>query len=128
MALKPVVFPAVYERQSPVRTEDEIMRGLNERFDSPASPPLLVTTAPAAPPPPDRDMPATMTIGHIRPERKKATGRPAVKRVAAEKCREHKWYRIGKSRTAGKARRRCRVCRVEETILESEVVVRRART
>lgn len=119
MALKPVAFPAVYERITKPRTDDEIFRDMNSRFDSPASEPRTTASTPMAPPPPDQSVRPSKTIGKIAsdlPRRSKA-GR---KRNPALPCPQHVWYNIGKAKTPGKIRQRCRTCKREETVLESQ--------
>ncbi len=117
MALKAVAFPAVYERLSPKRTEEEIWAAVNSRFDKPSVVRYIATTE-LAPPPPDSEMPATKTIGHQT--RRKPRGRPPTAKVVIVPCRVHVWQNIGKSKTQGKIRVRCSVCRREGTVPEAE--------
>lgn len=116
MALKPVVFPAVYERVSPHRTDDEIYRDMNTRFDSPATEARTTNSTPLAEPPVDLQPRPSKTIGKDLPRRGK-TGRPRA--GSTPPCPQHDWYTIGRAKTAGKMRQRCRLCKREETVLES---------
>lgn len=116
--LKPAVFPAIYERVSPRRTEDEIWRGINERFDKPAQEPLRTNSTPLAPPPPDRQQKASADIAK-RPEPlpdspRIRRGRPGKRlRCPPDK---HKWVKIGKAKAAGRMRQRCSKCKGERTV------------
>lgn len=116
MALKPVVFPAVYERRTPVRTDEQIWHAMNTRFDSPAGEARTTNSTPLAEPPADLQPRPSKTIGKDLPRRGK-TGRPRA--GSKPPCPQHNWYNIGKAKTPGKMRQRCSLCRREETVLES---------
>lgn len=116
MAFK-VVFPAIYERVSPERTEEEISSALDRRFDSPAKAPRTEASTALAPPPPDSPgVPVKASIGKIERKRK-GTGRPPSKPLVP--CPRHDWRIIGKSRTEGMVRCRCHDCHRERTVPES---------
>lgn len=116
MALK-VTFPAIYERVTPIRTDEQVWADMNARFDSPAREVLRTPSTPLAPPPPDGEMPVKKTIGK-QPERRKPEGRRAAN--ARTPCQQHDWCNIGKAKTPGKVRRRCILCRREQTVPENQ--------
>lgn len=126
MALKAVIFPAIYERLTIPRTDDEIFRDLSVRFDSPASEVRHTATSPLAPPPPDREVPATKTIGR-NTSRRKPAGRTPGKESAVSGCTHPESYNIGNAKTPGKVRLRCVVCRRERTVPEAQAPVRKYR-
>lgn len=139
MAFK-ITFPAVYERVTRWRTDEEVERDMNARFsggdrsyDCVSADGFSYNSTPSTPlaaPPQEVTIKGGATIGRVpRPSTVIAPECPPISaKKAATQARQaaciHSghWYMIGPSKTPGKVRRRCAECRIEQTIPDTNLV------